>query len=290
MPARPCWDNCRADTADEEIDRIDAMGDVLAPLPADLEAIRRLISSLEMCHHKAERWVTLIIEAIAAGETTKGPGRRPVGSRHPVEEDWQNCARVLAAWSDREPIPEAAQIGGIPAGEFTSALGEPRALRQWQVQRIAEKVRSFVAPDVAYAEIENDDQFVGHAELRECTRLTLIHDHVDGQSTKISLAAAIDHLEPCHWDFLGNLRIVLGAIGGDLTPPYPYAACGRNLNLRPIRPRMKAISDTLRSYWDEQFVPATTDAPIRGVLGNRTPQKLWLVASLDKTIRLQCGL
>jgi len=71
---RLCWSNCRIEPADDEIERIDAMEDALSPLSADLKAIRKLITSLEMCHHKAERWVTLIIEAIAGRKDEQGAG------------------------------------------------------------------------------------------------------------------------------------------------------------------------------------------------------------------------
>lgn len=291
MNARPCWNNCRIASADNEILRIDSMEDALSPLSADLKSIRRLITSLEMCHHKAGRWVTLIIEAIADGKTSKGPGTRPQRSRHPVEMDWQNFVRVLSAWCDGETVPSSVRIGGISAEQLTSPLGEPTALRRWQVQRVIDKVRSYVEPDVRYMEIvENEDPFADTADFRHETMVTVIRDRKDGQPAEISLAAAIDHLEACHWNFTGNLMIVIGAIGGNLLPSLPYATCSRNIKLSPLRPRMKEISDTLRSFWDDRFATAKSDALLRDVLGDRTTEKCWLAASLDKTIRLQFGL
>jgi hypothetical protein len=52
-----------------EIDRLE---DELSPLPENITRVRKLISTLECCHHKAERWVTNIIEAIGEGDTSKG--------------------------------------------------------------------------------------------------------------------------------------------------------------------------------------------------------------------------
>ena len=282
--------NCPAEPSDDEIVRIDAMEDALSPLTADLKATRQLITSLEMCHHKADRWVTLIIEAIAAGKTSKGPGSRPEGTRHPAEMAWQNCVQVLSAWRDGMAVT-GVQIGGISAQELTSVLGEPTALRKWQVQQVIVKVQSYTERDVRYVEImENEDHFLKDVEFREATMLAIIRDNVGGQPAEISLAAAIDHLEACHWDFIGSLMIVLNAIGGDLSPSRPYAACGRNINLSPIRPRMKEIAGTLRSFWDESSKTAITDASMLELLGDRTLKKRWLAASLDKTIRLQFGL
>ena len=105
MNARPCWDNCCITPSDDEIRRIDDMEDALQPLSADIKRIRRLITCLEMCHHKAERRVTLIVEAIADGKTSKGPGTRPRGSRHPVEMDW----RKFSGRSPQKTMPEGSQ-------------------------------------------------------------------------------------------------------------------------------------------------------------------------------------
>jgi hypothetical protein len=63
---RSWWRNC-AFQPDAEIRRIDAMEDDLAPVGPEMARVRELISSLEMCHHKAERWVENIFAAIGAG-------------------------------------------------------------------------------------------------------------------------------------------------------------------------------------------------------------------------------
>jgi hypothetical protein len=291
MNPRPCWRNCCVDPGDPEISRIDAMEDALKPLPAELRAIRRLITSLEMCHHKAERWVSLIIEAIAEGRTSKGPGTRPKGSRHPAEVDWQNCVRVLSDWCAGVTAPVEVKVGDTWELQLKSALGEPTDLRKWQVRRVIDKVRSFTEPGSRYAEIvENPNHSAEDEKFREATLSALIRDKVDGQPAEISLAAAIGHLEPCHWNFVGNLMIVLNAIGGDLSPSHPYAACGRNIKLSPLRPRMKKVVNTLRSFWTDTSETASADDAILDRLGTKTPEKQWLVASLDKTIRHQFGL
>jgi hypothetical protein len=40
----------------------------------------------------------------------------------------------------------------------------------------------------------------------------------------------------CNWNFPRNLLIVCKAIGGNLHPGEPYAACARNGDLSPARP------------------------------------------------------
>ena len=68
---RSWWRNCALE-ADSEILAIDRMEDGIVPIPENVSKIRELIASLELCHHKAERWVANIIEAIGAGGTSKG--------------------------------------------------------------------------------------------------------------------------------------------------------------------------------------------------------------------------
>ena len=84
---RPCWRNCAVE-ADSEILDIDRMENGIAPIKPNIAKIRELITSLELCHHKAERWVENIIKAIGSGETRKGLGTRPPGEQHPTEEVW----------------------------------------------------------------------------------------------------------------------------------------------------------------------------------------------------------
>ncbi len=91
------WRNCAME-ADPEILAIDQLEDEIAPIAPEISKIRELISSLELCHHKADRWVRNIVEAIAAGQTIKGLGTRSPGQQHPTETVWQNACAALAAW------------------------------------------------------------------------------------------------------------------------------------------------------------------------------------------------
>ena len=84
-----------------------------------------------------------------------------------------------------------------------------------------------------------------------------------------------------------NLRIVLEAIGGRLNPGNPFAACGRNITLVPIRRRMKIISNTLKVFCGEPELDQELDRDILALLGEPTEVNRWLANSLDKTIRLQ---
>jgi hypothetical protein len=231
---------------------IDGMEDHIAPLGANVSKIRELVSSLEMCHHKADRWVYNIIEAIGAEATAKGLGTRSFGQQHASETVWQNACAALSAWCAGCPSPQVdLPIDTIPASRLLACLGERSPLKEWQVQRVIEKIRSVIHwprslddPAAQYVWIllgageyelayldQCPEQYKEHEEFWRTTVRTIIHDTEHGDEAELSLALAIDMLWPCHWRFIENLRIVLDAIGGKLNSEKPFAACGRNITL-----------------------------------------------------------
>ena len=141
---RSWWRNCALE-ADSEIEDIDRIEDDISPITSNVLKIRELISSLELCHHKAERWVCNIIEAIGAGETTKGLGTRPPRRQHPSEIVWQSACDALSKWCAGWPCEEVdLTIDTIPASGLLACLGEPSPLKEWQVKRVIEKVSSLI--------------------------------------------------------------------------------------------------------------------------------------------------
>ena len=288
---RPAWGNC-ASEIDHEIVAIDRFEDALAPVTDDIAHIRFLISNLELCHHKAERWVENIIEGIGAGRSDKGKKIRGSGELTDTETQWKNCFSILSAWSFNLPADAMGlSVFGVADRELVGLLGERTPLKVWQVARVLDKIKSFIEPDYQYVEMtvysENYRERFGFVDL---TLKAKILDSVDGEAATISLAGAIDTLELCNWNFINNLKIVLAAIGGDRASAEPFCACSRNIRLVPILGRMKLISDTLRAFCGEYEGTEGTDEEILTILGELTPVKRWLAASLEKTIRLQLGL
>jgi hypothetical protein len=304
---RSWWRNC-ALQADSEILAIDKMEDHIAPIGANVSKIRELISTFELCHHKAERWVGNIIEAIDAGETQKGLGTRAPSQQHPAETVWQNACAALSAWCAGCPGTKVdLSIDTIPASQLLASIGERSPLKEWQVQRVIEKIRSVIhwpqssdEPTVQYVWIllsggeyesiyrnECPDHYKEHKDFWLKTVRTIIYDTENGHEAELSLGLAIDMLWPCHWRFVTNLQIVLEAIGGRLNPDKPYAACGRNIGLLPIRHRMEIVSSTLKVFCGEPESYQEVDRDLLALLGKPTEAKQWLAASLDKTIRLQ---
>ena len=304
---RPWWRNCALE-ADSDILGIDSMEDSIAPIGPDVSRVRELISGLELCHHKADRWVHNIIEAIGAGETSKGLGTRSPGQRHPTEQVWQNACESLSAWCAGCPSSKVElSVGTVPASRILGCIGDRSPLKEWQVQRVVEKIRSGIHwsqsledPTARYVWIllnEDDydvcyrnrcpDHYDEHHDFWERTVRTFIHDTENDEEASISLGLAIDMLMPCHWRFVENLEVVLGAIGGKLKPETPFAACGRNIGLLPNRRRMEVVCDTLNAFWQDAASNEEVDGELLELLGKRTEVKQWLAASLEKTMRLQ---
>ena len=310
MACRTWWRNCDS-RADVEIQDIDGIKDGISPLPPNVSRIRELISSLEMCHHKADRWVHNIIEAIGSEHTAKGLGTRSPGQIHPVEQAWQNACSVLDGWcAGRSVAVVDLPIGTVPAFQLLARIGPQTELKKWQVQRVIERIREFIGgayskenASMGYVPIlecgsdyesahrtECPEYYREHADYWQQTVETLVCDIDDGKAAQLSLAIAIDMLMPCHWNFAQNLEIVLSAIGGDLTPPKPFAACARNIKLSPLRDRMKSVCQTLDAFCGFEHRANDVDENLLGLLGNVCETKKWLAASLDKTIRLQLDL
>ncbi|MHC4422528.1 MAG: hypothetical protein ACYS1E_18300, partial [Planctomycetota bacterium] len=180
-------------------------------------------------------------------------------------------------------------------------------LKEWQVQRVIEKIRSSIHwprpledPTARYVwlllEVSSyecayltacPEQYKEHKEFWQATVRTIIRDTVDGDEARLSLGLAIDMLWPCHWDFVENLRIVLAAIGGNLRPTRPFAACGRNISRTPIRRRMEAVTETLRFFCGGEVSKSSVDDELLAMLGKASDERRWLAASLHKTIGLQ---
>lgn len=305
-PLRSWWRNCALEP-DPEIREIDRMEDGLVPLDPGVARVRELISGFELCHHKAERWIRNIIEAIGLGRSAKGLGTRPTGQWHPAETVWQSACDALSAWCRGDSDTLAGlSIGHVPAAQLLSGLGECSSLKVWQVQRVIEKIRSVIGwpqasdhPATAYqwlllggGEYEADyrsqcpARHRDHEEYWLATARTIIRDTHHGCDAELSLGLAIDMLWPCHWDFVANLQIVLDAIGGQLRPERPFAACGRNIQLVPGQQRLEVLCATLRAFWEGSEAEDAA-SEILDLLGGATPEKRWLAASLEKTIRLQ---
>ena len=194
-------------------------------------------------------------------------------------------------------------MGGIPAGELIGYLGEPGALKIWQVQRVIDKLKQVLDYSNPYhnmaleidgygqpLEIKAEEYYKDHLDFLTQTTAAMINCTLEGEKDEMSLALAIDMFRPCNWNYVGNLVIILKAIAGDLYPDKPFAPCCINKRLTPLRDRLRVISHTLKTFCEGTEKDKLVDGDILVLLGAKTEQKHWLAASLDKMIRMQQGL
>ena len=305
MTPRDWWKNCEFDQgSDPEVERIDFLEDQISPVPQNILKIRELISTLEMCHHKAERWVENIIEAISKGETNKGLGTRKPDQIHPTEVVSKNVCGALSAWVAGCPVSSIElPIGNLLASQVLMSLGERTTIKEWQVQRVIDKIRNWTGwpwsdqdPATSYhwLVINQDhcpEYYKEHEEFWRQTIETIPFGDLKGlEGGAFSLGLAIDLLWTCHWNFLENLQILLEVIGGKSNPERPFAACAWNIHLSPLRPRMAVVCNTLQIYCGEPVQDRSVDQEVLSMLGGLTDEKKWLASSLEKTIRLQLKL
>jgi hypothetical protein len=302
---RSCWQNCGALDdklllEDKEISGIDAAEDSIAPSDNNTVSIRGLITRFESCYHQADKEAEMIIQAIGSGQPPVESNQRPPQRK----QELQNSYDILSAWCEGESFKcDGLDVGGIPAEELVVYLGEPSPLKIWQVQRMIEKLKQALDRSCCYhnmaldiggygqpIEIKAEEHYKDHLDFLNQTTAAMINYTLDGEKSQMSLAMAIDLFQPCNWNFVGNLVIILKAIGGDLRPDEPFAPCSLNARLTPLRNRLKIISNTLKAFCEGGEKEKDIDGDILAFLGAKTDQKHWLAASFDKTIRLQQGL
>jgi hypothetical protein len=303
---RSCWQNCGAldDKGlleDKEILGIDAMEDSIGPLDANTAHIRGLITRFESCYHQADKEAEMIIQAIGSGQLPVESKERPPQRKR----DLENTFSILSAWceGDLDKCTDL-DVGGIPADKLVSYLGEPSDLKIWQVQRIIDKVKLALALDPSFIyhnmelnidgyghpiDLELDVHYKDHLDFLNQTTAAMINFTFNGEKDQISLALSIDMFRPCNWNYVGNLVIILKAINGDLNPKTPFAPCCLNKELTPLRDRLRTISNTLKAFCQGTGNDKDVDGDLLALLGARMDKKLWLAASLDKTIRLHQG-
>src|SRR4030042_6430635 len=298
---RDCWQNCFAPNdekvvGNKELQAIEKREDYIAPLDDQTKAIRQLITRFEACYHEADKEAERIIRATGRGRCPKESNARPPKRK----KELQNAKSILSRWCKNPTIKSMKlDVGDSSAGKLFSFIGKQSPLKVWQVERVVDRITEALEPSKRYHRLALDlgdygepgakpagQYYKNDITFLEQTKKTIIHDTVDGNKSKVSLAMAIDMLMPCHWDFVGSLVIILKAIGGDLHSDKPYACCARNIKLSPLCGRLKIISNTLRAFFKDKKTAKTLDREILASLGEVTPVKRWLAASLDKTIRL----
>jgi hypothetical protein len=242
----------------------------------------------------------MIIQAIGSGQPPVESKQRPEQRK----QELQNSFDILSAWCQGESVKCGdLDVGGIPADELLSFIGEPTPLKIWQVRRVIDKLKLALDPSCCYhsmtldidgygkpIEIKAEVHYKDHLDFFNQTTAAMINYTLDGEKSQMSLAMAIDLFEPCNWNYVGNFIIILKAINGNLHPDKPFAPCSLNAGLTPLRNRLRIIANTLKTFCQGREKEKAADGDLLALLGAKTPIKHWLAASLDKTISLHQGL
>jgi len=293
------WQACGIEV-DAEVLEIDRMEDAIAPLNEQTTQISALITAFSSCYHEADKEAERIIQAIGSGQPPAESNERPPQRKREL----QNSHDILSAWCEGQSAKCAdLDVGGIPAGKLVAYLGEPIPLKIWQVQRLIEKLKQALGQSCSYhnmaleidgygqpIEIKAEEYYKDHLDFLTQTTAAMINCTLEGKKDEMSLALATDMFRPCNWNYVGNLVIILKAIGGDLYPDKPFAPCCINKRLTPLRDRLRVISHTLKTFCEGTEKDKLVDGDILTRLGAKTEQKHWLAASFDKMIRMQQGL
>src|SRR5208282_5010011 len=100
------------------------------------EEIRGLIAGLRLCHHKAQRHVELIVQAIGEEQTTKGYLGREAEKRHPATWMWENAVLILEAWlSGNTTHVDKLSVGPLPSYKLLGVLEDRTRTKHWQVEQ-----------------------------------------------------------------------------------------------------------------------------------------------------------
>lgn len=287
---RRWWVNC-AKEPDDEILAIDKLEDCISPLDESTIHIRQLIGCLECCHHKLERHVDIIIEAVRTGSTVKAKGKRFSNTLSSREQDYRALLQILSSWPSDSTLKCEYYLGQSSGRELLDLLGNPTPLKIWQVQMVIEKIGRFLDLEkrwsTAYENVVDIEHFGKDAEFRDITKNIIIYDQLGDQPAEISLASTIDMLTGCNWNFPQNISTILAAIGGELHAQHPLALHARNIKLNPVCNNMHGICQMLTAFAECRQTTPGADFDFHHILGPQTTVKRWLAASLEKTIKLQ---
>jgi hypothetical protein len=254
------WSNIEGSTEDPEIAAINRFREGLGELPEAVAGVRAMISCFEACHFKYEKHYRNILKSIA--ELSPAIDVERIGSHHPrhgeeaVAMDATGRARVgqqyiAALTAWMEDLPVAA--GGDD--DLTCRV----ALRLGQKNDRKVSLVTMLLDRLFYRSLE---------EYMRGNKL----DELEYQVLRTDI---------CSYDFPQNLDRVIQAIGQQ-KPVEDFQGCG---TCKPeIEEFIRRELEKLRLWLMEKRIAAGLK------LGEKTPEKKWLVACLAKTLKEQAHL
>lgn len=267
-PRLPVWQNVVLAENDPQVDWIRELEARARPIPEVAWAIRELITRLEVCHFKWERHVERIVAAIREMQLPLDP--RTIGRAHPRcgPEAWrldptgrsrraQEYIRSLEAWlAGVEKPSNPRNLTDRPTWGDTrpwvnEALGLPNPRKIRMVEALVDRL-----------------------VLRE-GREPLPPEYG-------AFGEQIERTDICLDEFPRNLERMITAIGRQ-QPVEDFIGCGSFDETRRAQVRGHYLTLVHWLAGRETKPPSLT-------LGTGTPVRIWLVASLAKTLKAMVSL
>ncbi len=257
------WSNIQISPQDPEINRINKLEKDLGKLGDEVYRIRELITRFEVCHFKYQQHLRKIKDSIINLQPETDPAKIGINHIQHGEDAWTNdtTGRSLAGqqylWAIREWSGNGPREK-IP-DYYNKKLG--KQIQLWLGEKTPDKlrlVRLLVARMTwdweSYEELQHGGEYKD-LELQVCS------------------------MDICHYAFPKNLDLLLKGIG-EMRPVEKFEGCGSfDNNIKSfIENKFSILNDMLKSLTDG------------GKSDKNKLIKIWLIASLAKTIKEQVNL
>lgn len=305
------WRNCDVEGTDEEIAQIDALEELLEGDERDRALkTRRLITGFEVCHHNSLRWAERIANAIADG-AIPAPSGRP-RSEHPVSVAHLNLRRLLAGIADG--ATDGCGCGGIPAmdaGMTARTLGALPDRERWLVGLVLDNLeyhlhdagliavlrtadnRMFPGGALDVESVDEarayfSDSFGHYLSYRDLTIRMADDLHPVEKEGQLRLLLAVQFANPCSVNYFGYVSLLLQMVSGaETSPAFPFPFCGHCSATQ--RAELAKYVRACQSLLGRDGPGGRGNEDLSGEPGDGGRAKRWLVASFEKTLRLQLG-
>jgi len=300
---RKHWINV-TDEPDASILEIDRLEDALKFQNTEerekIYVIRQAITGFEFCHHKALHRLYMLIRSIGRLEYHNKKSSKEEKINNDDVKQWMNAYKILEAWinNDMHSVQNISFFE-MTALDLVSHLGVHSPLKEWQVNRLLEKMfyefLNFDEHEGEYRYFEGGEQkFQENNEELEFYRQTVnvkLDDLSNDLLGAMNLGKLIDLQFLCNWNYKLNLLSILQVINGRIDSSKNIVICSLLFDKHPDFNEFLCVKKSLRAYWDEDYRNTlslqncgTVDSIIRQELGVKNSIKIWLVRSLEKTL------
>ena len=257
------WSNIQISTEDNEINKINNIEKKLGKIPDKIYQIRELITRFEVCHFKYRQHLEKIKNSIVNLEPIVDPVTIGINHIKSGKDAWENDKTGRSIIGQQYVYMIRKWLGNCK-GEKTPEYYDnklDRKIEKWLGEKNQEKeklVRLLLARLMwdwkLYEELQNKGKHK-ELELQVCS------------------------MDICHYVFPENLDLLLQGLG-EMKPVEKFEGCGSfNTNI-------KNFIEKEFSILNEQLKHLLND----GKSNKNTPIKVWLFASLAKTIKEQVNL